>query len=55
MVSEGEELVLHFGFEVELFGGVEGALDADELGVGVRQEVIDGLVMEGGIDGDILL
>lgn len=51
--SECEELVLHFVFEVEFFGGVEGALDADELGVGMRQEVVDGLVVEGGIDGDI--
>ena len=44
---------MHLVFEVEFFGGVEGALDADELGVGVRQEVIDGRVVEGGIDGDI--
>ena len=50
---EGEELVLHFVFEVELFGGVEGAFDADELGVGVRKEVVDGLVVEGVVNGDV--
>lgn len=51
--SECEEFVLHFVFEVEFFGGVEGAFDADELGVGVRQEVVDGLVVEGVVDGDV--
>lgn len=41
MLLEGEELVLHSVFEVELLGRVEGALNADELGVGVLHKVVN--------------
>jgi len=43
--SKRKELVLHLVFEVELLGGIEGTLYADELSVGMGHEVIYSFVM----------
>ncbi len=44
--SEREELILHFVFEIELLGGIEGTLYADKLSVRMGHEVIYGLIIE---------
>ena len=43
---------MHFVFEIELLGGIEGTLYADKLGVGMGHEVIYGLIIEVGINGN---
>lgn len=53
MSLECKELVLHFVFKVELLSGVEGTLNADELGICMLHEVIYGLIIEVRVNGDV--
>ena len=51
--SKRKELVLHLIFEIKLLGGVEGALNADELNVCMLHEVIYSFVMEIGVNSNV--
>ena len=46
MSLECKELVLHFVFEIEFLGSVEGTLDADELDICMLHEVIYSFIIE---------